>query len=46
MNCGTAFNDPLLPGAEEMVSGLSVGTHKFECAIHPWMQTTVEVRDR
>lgn len=44
MDCATAFNAPLFPGAERMVGGLSVGTHKFECAIHPWMQTTVEVR--
>jgi hypothetical protein len=26
------------------VSGLSSGTHYFECLIHPWMQTTVVVR--
>lgn len=23
--------------------GLSVGTHRFECCIHPWMRTTVVV---
>jgi hypothetical protein len=26
------------------ISGLSAGTHYFECLIHPWMQTTVVVR--
>jgi plastocyanin len=25
------------------VSGLTAGTHRFECLIHPWMQTTVFV---
>jgi hypothetical protein len=25
--------------------GLSVGTHKFQCCIHPWMRTVVEVAD-
>src|SRR4051812_16388247 len=26
------------------ITGLSAGTHYFECLIHPWMQTTVVVR--
>src|SRR4051812_47683750 len=26
------------------VSGLPGGTHRFQCLIHPWMQTTVVVR--
>jgi plastocyanin len=26
------------------VTGLSAGTHYFECLVHPWMQTTVTVR--
>jgi hypothetical protein len=25
------------------VSGLTVGIHRFECLIHPWMRTTVVV---
>jgi len=25
---------------------MSLGTHKFECMIHPWMRTTVQVRRR
>ena len=24
-------------------SGLPVGTHKFQCCIHPWMRTVIEV---
>jgi hypothetical protein len=27
------------------VAGLDKGTHKFMCLIHPWMTTTVRVRD-
>jgi hypothetical protein len=26
-------------------SGLPVGTHKFQCCIHPWMRTVIEVED-
>jgi hypothetical protein len=25
--------------------GLPVGTHKFQCCIHPWMRTVIEVSD-
>lgn len=32
------------PGQSFEISGLSVGVHKFQCLIHPWMRTTVEVR--
>lgn len=44
-------NDPSLFGTTGVpagltlpVSGLAPGTHKFECLIHPWMQSVVEVR--
>jgi hypothetical protein len=30
-------------GSTLTVSGLSPGTHFFECVIHPWMRTTVKV---
>jgi hypothetical protein len=30
-------------GSTLVVSGLSPGTHLFECEIHPWMRTTVNV---
>lgn len=33
-----------LPGDAVHVYGLAPGTHKFECLIHPWMQSVVEVR--
>jgi hypothetical protein len=25
---------------------LSVGVHRYMCLIHPWMQSTITVRDR
>lgn len=33
------------PGTAIRVRGLQVGTHRFACLIHPWMRTTVQVRD-
>ena len=34
------------PGREAFaVSGLDAGEHRFMCLIHPWMQSTVTVRD-
>lgn len=34
----------LPPGASRSISGLTPGEHLFECLIHPWMRSTVEVR--
>jgi hypothetical protein len=31
-------------GGTLRLDNLSVGTHKFECFIHPWMRTTIEQR--
>jgi hypothetical protein len=31
-------------GATRSITGLEAGTHLFECAIHPWMRSTVDVR--
>lgn len=50
-DCGAAFADEetaLASGGSGTVStvGMTVGTHKFMCMVHPWMQTTVEVRRR
>lgn len=50
-DCGAAFSDPrtaLPPGGSGTLptKGMSPGTHKFECMIHPWMHTTVKVRRR
>ena len=33
----------IAPGPTAGSSDLSVGTHKFQCCIHPWMRTTIEV---
>lgn len=32
----------MLAGDTLQVDGLSPGTHRFECLIHPWMRTVVE----
>jgi hypothetical protein len=32
------------PGARLTVAGLHPGIHRFECLIHPWMRSVVEVR--
>ncbi len=31
------------PGATVQIKGLSPGVHKFQCCIHPWMRTVVDV---
>lgn len=40
-----AFAATGVPAGESIhVHGLSKGTHKFECLIHPWMRSTVTVK--
>jgi plastocyanin len=34
----------ILQGSEIHITGLSKGTHHFECCIHPWMRVNVEVK--
>lgn len=34
----------LLQGSQIQITGLSKGTHHFECCIHPWMRMNVEVK--
>jgi plastocyanin len=34
----------ILQGSQLQVTGLSPGEHLFQCCIHPWMRTTVEVK--
>jgi plastocyanin len=34
----------ILQGSQLQVTGLSRGTHHFECCIHPWMRVTVDVK--
>lgn len=33
-----------LQGSTSLVTGLSKGTHYFQCCIHPWMRVKVEVQ--
>jgi len=37
---------PIAPGRPFVVSGLQPGISLFQCMIHPWMHSTVEVRAR
>jgi plastocyanin len=34
----------ILQGSQLQVTGLSKGEHYFQCCIHPWMRTKVEVK--
>jgi len=40
--CPASTNIPA--GGITRVSGLSVGNHRFQCCIHPWMRTIVKVK--
>jgi len=40
--CPASTNIPA--GGSTRVSGLSVGNHRFQCCIHPWMRTIVKVK--
>jgi plastocyanin len=48
--CAAGFSDVavartrILQGSTSLVTGLSKGTHYFQCCIHPWMRVKVEVR--
>src|SRR5262245_30444784 len=35
----------IAPGDGTSLSGLSVGTHRFMCCIHPWMRALIKVQD-
>src|SRR5262245_26887773 len=41
--CAAATGAVIPPGSTIQVNGLSTGTHKFQCCIHPWMRAAVEV---
>ena len=46
-NCLAIAADPtqvLAPGDGTEVSGLTPGTHQFQCCIHSWMRTLVKVQ--
>lgn len=34
----------ILQGSQRQIAGLSKGEHLFQCCIHPWMRTRVEVK--
>jgi plastocyanin len=34
----------ILQGSHVEITGLSKGTHRFECCIHPWMRVKVDVK--
>jgi hypothetical protein len=41
---GGAFGATVVPAGGTLTTGaLAPGIHRFECLIHPWMRTTVEV---
>lgn len=48
--CAAGFNDVavaktrIIQGSTSLVTGLSKGTHYFQCCIHPWMRVKVEVQ--
>ena len=45
----TPFNpltDLVPPGGKTTITMLAPGTHKFQCMIHPWMRSTITVRNR
>jgi plastocyanin len=44
VSCAALGTTGVDPGEALTVRRLSVGKHRFECLIHPWMQTTVIVR--
>jgi hypothetical protein len=50
LNFGLAMVAPECPGSIDIVAGgraetgkLSMGNHKFQCCIHPWMRAVVKV---
>ena len=48
--CAAGFSDVavartrIIQGSTSLVTGLSKGTHYFQCCIHPWMRVKVEVQ--
>lgn len=48
--CAAGFSDVavaktrIIQGSTSLVTGLSKGTHYFQCCIHPWMRMQVEVK--
>jgi hypothetical protein len=45
--CATAATSPnVAPGGTTEVSGLAVGSHRFQCCLHPWMRAVIEVKSK
>lgn len=42
---GFASVEIVPPGGTTTISMLAPGTHKFQCMIHPWMRSTITVRN-
>jgi len=42
--CLEATGNVIAPGGRATVSRLTVGNHKFQCCIHPWMRAVVKVQ--
>ena len=48
--CAAGFSDVavaktrIIQGSTSQVTGLSKGTHYFQCCLHPWMRVKVEVK--
>jgi plastocyanin len=45
-DCRLEATTGVKPGDKLTVWGLKPGKHRFQCLIHPWMQTTVKVERR
>lgn len=44
-NCATVATSPnVAPGDRTVISGLAVGSHRFQCCLHPWMRAVIEVK--
>lgn len=45
--CASASTSPELhPGENARVTDLAPGVHRFQCCLHPWMRTVVDVDPR
>lgn len=48
--CAAGFSDVavaktrIIQGSTSLLTGLSKGTHYFQCCLHPWMRVKVEVK--
>ena len=46
-NCATPATSPnVAPGDRTVITGLAVGSHRFQCCLHPWMRAVIEVKPK